>query len=360
MNNTITDKVRVVDLFCGIGGLTHGLEQVGLNVVAGLDCDETCEYAYNENNHSRFIPADVSTYPVAEVKKLFSNATTKILVGCAPCQTFSAQSRKLRKKKDLEKDPRWNLLNSFAKYVKGIRPEIVSMENVPGLCKFDIFNKFCQQLKDLGYFVNWQIINCASYGLPQNRRRLVLLASRYKFIDFISSDSPEFAMKRTVRDAIGGLPPIKCGQSDREDPLHRAAGLTTINFERIKHSKPGGTWRDWPSRLLTKCHKKESGKDFTSVYGRMSWDSPAPTITTQFFYVGAGRYGHPEQNRAISLREGALLQTFPMEYKFFKDPTKMPLTVISRHIGNAVPVDLGKMIGLSIQHHLKEVLQWKQ
>ena len=344
-------KEAVVDLFCGVGGLTHGLEEAGLNVVAGIDLDKTCEYAYNENNNSRFILADVSSYPAKQVNSLFKEADVKILVGCAPCQTFSAQSRKIRKHTDLTQDIRWHLLDSFADYVEKIQPDIVSMENVPELQKFDVFENFCNKLKINGYYIEHQIVDCAKYGLPQKRRRLVLLASKYAPISLL----PPSEKKKTVGDVIKGLPRLECGEIDAEDPLHRCAGLTQINMERIKCSKPGGTWRDWPDYLLTNCHKKNSGKDFTSVYGRMKWDEPSPTITTQFFYIGAGRYGHPEQNRAISLREGALLQTFPRTYKFFENPKTMAIATISRHIGNAVPVELGKIIGLSIKKHLDEV-----
>ena len=350
-------RTAVVDLFCGVGGLTRGLEKAGLNVVAGIDNDPTCEYAYNENNKSRFIKEDVSTYSAKDLAELFGDADCKILVGCAPCQTFSDQSRKIRKQKDLTTDPRWTLLNSFADYIEKIKPDIVSMENVPGLSKFPIFNEFCNRLKRNGYGDPYvQIVDCAKYGLPQKRRRLVLLASRYdKPINLVSHEDKRFAKKRTVKDAIGELPSIDCGQMHEKDKLHKCAGLTPINFERLKHSKQGGTWRDWPEDLLTSCHKKESGKDFTSVYGRMRWDEPSPTMTTQFFYIGAGRYGHPEQNRAISLREGALLQTFPKGYKFFRNTEDMAMSTISRHIGNAVPVDLGRIIGISIQEHLDKV-----
>ena len=141
---------------------------------------------------------------------------------------------------------------------------------------------------------------------------------------------------------------------DANDPLHRCAGLTPINLERIRQSIPGGTWRDWEERLMLNCHKKESGRSYKSVYGRMKWDEPSPTMTTEFYSLGTGRFGHPEQDRALSLREGALLQTFPEDYKFFQNVENMAISTISRHIGNAVPVDLGKIVGLSIQQHLAE------
>ena len=160
---------------------------------------------------------------------------------------------------------------------------------------------------------------------------------------------------RTVRDVLSNLPRLSQGEVDSDDPLHRSAGLSDINIKRIRQSKPGGTWKDWDESLLPECYKKPSGKSFGSVYGRMEWDKPSPTVTTQFYSFGTGRYGHPEQDRALSLREGALLQTFPKDYKFFEDIDKISISTISRHIGNAVPVDLGKIIGISINKHLENI-----
>lgn len=348
-------RATVVDLFCGIGGLTCGLKKAGLNVIAGLDNDPTCKFAYEANNHAKFIEADVSTYPAENIDKLYKKSDIKILVGCAPCQTFSTQANKYRKRIDKSTDFRWNLLKSFAKYIKEIQPDIISMENVPSLQSFDIFKEFKQSLEDMGYFVSHQVVNCAKYGLPQKRRRLVLLASKHGSINLLPHTADYFKEKRTVRSVLGNLPPIKHGQRHKKDPLHRCAGLTELNLERIKQSKPGGTWHDWNPELLPNCYKKESGQTYSSVYGRMCWDEPSPTITTQFYSFGTGRYGHPQQDRALSLREGALLQTFPDDYKFFQDEENMSIGTISRHIGNAVPVDLGWIIGLSINEHIKEV-----
>lgn len=348
-------RTAVVDLFCGVGGLTHGLKKAGLKVVAGIDNDPTCAYAYTVNNKANFIEADISKYPTSNVKELFGDADIKILVGCAPCQTFSTQANKYRKQIDTETDVRWNLLKAFAKYIKEIKPDIVSMENVPSLQSFDIFKEFKKSLEDCGYYVSHQVVDCAKYGLPQKRRRLVLLASKHGEVKLLPSTSKYFKEKRTVRSVLAKLPSIEQGKRDKNDPLHRSAGLTDINLKRIKQSKPGGTWRDWDVCLLPNCYKKESGQTFSSVYGRMSWDAPSPTITTQFFSFGTGRYGHPDQDRAISLREASLLQTFPKNYKFFQNEENMAITTISRHIGNAVPVDLGRIIGISINEHLKGI-----
>ncbi len=154
--------------------------------------------------------------------------------------------------------------------------------------------------------------------------------------------------------AIAHLPPIQAGETNKKDPLHQSCSLSPKNIERIKHSKPGGTWRDWNSKLTVSCHKKESGKTYPSVYGRMEWDKPSPTITTQFYGYGNGRFGHPEQDRAISFREGAILQSFPEDYVFADFNHSINKREIGIHIGNAVPVELGRAIGLSIINHLKE------
>lgn len=348
-------RTAVVDLFCGIGGLTCGLKKAGLRVVAGIDNDSTCKYAYETNNHAKFIEHDISTYPAAELLRYYDGSDIKILVGCAPCQTFSTQANKYRKRIDQETDFRWNLLKSFERCVREVEPDIVSMENVPALQKFQVFKDFKDALERMGYKVSHKVVACAKYGLPQNRRRLVLLASKLGDIKLLPESDPRFQNHRTVRSVIGNLPALKHGARNKEDPLHRCAGLSEINFERMKQSKPGGTWHDWDVSLLPRCYKKASGQSFTSVYGRMVWDEPSPTITTQFYSFGTGRYGHPSQNRALSLREGALLQTFPEDYKFFENEDQLSICTISRHIGNAVPVDLGWIIGLSIKEHLKSI-----
>lgn len=340
-------SVAVVDLFCGVGGLTCGLQQAGLNVVAGLDSDETCRYAYTTNNHSHFVCADISTISSRCIDKLYNRSTIKVLVGCAPCQTFSKQTNKYKNRIN---DKKWNLLRFFSQHVKNICPHIVSMENVPELIKYNVFRDFVSELKELNYHVYYKIINCSEYGLPQKRRRLVFLASRMGEISL--SPPPHLLKERTVRDVISNLPPLKHGQTDENDPLHRCSKLSEINIKRIRQSIPGGTWRDWDNALLLECHKKITGKTYSSVYGRMRWDEPSPTMTTQFFSLGTGRFGHPEQDRALSLREGALLQTFPLNYKFYEDPTRITIRTIARHIGNAVPVELGKIIGDSIISHL--------
>jgi DNA (cytosine-5)-methyltransferase 1 len=223
------------------------------------------------------------------------------------------------------------------------------MENVPSVAKHSVFDDFVEALQRMGYNVHQSVVDCSLYGLPQSRRRMVLLASRLGPIELIEPSRKKLA---TVRKAIGKLPRITHGGADAKDPLHTASRLSDLNLQRIRASRPGGTWRDWPDHLIAECHRRETGHSYPGVYGRMVWDEPAPTLTTQFYGFGSGRFGHPEQDRAISLREGAILQGFPKSYSFVPKGEPVHLKVLGRMIGNAVPVTLGKVIGESIVAHL--------
>ncbi len=226
------------------------------------------------------------------------------------------------------------------------------MENVPGLVSQKIFQQFLDVLQKHKYEVSYEVIDCADYGVPQHRNRLVLLASSLGPINLLS---PKILRRKrtTVRQTISKLQPLSAGEISDDDKLHQSASLSSLNIKRIKASKPSGTWRDWNKKLVAECHKKSTGKTYPSVYGRMSWDEPAPTITTQFFGFGNGRFGHPKQDRAISLREGAMLQSFPKSYKFIKENEVVSKKTIGRLIGNAVPVKLGEVIGKSIIKHVE-------
>jgi len=354
--------VSVVDLFCGVGGLTKGLELAGLNVVAGFDFDETCKYAYETNNNARFFHRDVTTVSANEIQELFPEEHIRVLVGCAPCQPFSKLTKRYRKEEkkkgregdQWQSDNKWKLLYSFANIVRNSLPEVISMENVPELRNEQVFMDFVNTLNGLGYYVNYQVVFCPDYGMPQNRKRLVLLASRLGNIELIApTHNPE--NYRTVQDVIGELPPIEDGGTNVKDPLHNAAKLSETNIQRIQQSVQGGTWHDWDEDLKLNCHKKKSGKTYASIYGRMCWDKPSPTITTQFYGYGNGRFGHPEQDRALSMREGALLQSFPQNYVFYDYSSVCSRKEIGIHIGNAVPVELGRVIGITIVNHLRKV-----
>ncbi len=338
-------KIEVIDLFSGVGGLTYGLRKSGLSVLAGLDNDVSCGYAYEKNNGAKFISTDISKFDFRKLKKIYSKGSIRVLVGCAPCQPFSSHSFKLHKN---EKDERWNLLDHFVRGIKVLKPDIVSMENVRGVTKTEIFKNFVNELKKLGYSVDWKVVYAPDYGVPQNRSRLILLASKLGKIN-IPKKTHEKNKYITVGDVISDLPKINAGETSKQDHLHQAKKLEPINHKRISQSKPGGTWHDWDKNLLPNCYKKNSGQTYTSVYGRMKWSEVSPTITTQFTSYGSGRFGHPEQNRALSIREGALLQTFPFNYDF----GDFPASKICRHIGNAVPPQLGIIIGKEICAHVK-------
>jgi DNA (cytosine-5)-methyltransferase 1 len=345
------ENCSVVDIFCGAGGLTHGFVKEGFKVIAGVDSDDTCGFAYEHNNDDAlFIPERVEHLDINLLKSLYPHGHTKILVGCAPCQPYSKAPRENRSKVE-----KWELLNSFAKLVESVEPDVVSMENVPELQTFNggsIYNKFVERLVEVGYIVTSFVAYCPDYGVPQKRKRLVLFASKRGKVELVEPTHTPHQYK-TVGEAIGHLPALAAGGVCPNDPLHSAANLTEINILRIMQSYPGGTWRDWDPELVLSCHKKQSGESYDAVYGRMAWHDLSPTITTQFIGYGSGRFGHPEQDRAISLREGALLQTFPEDYLFFEHDQKWFMERVAKLIGNAVPVDLGRAIARSIKQHLR-------
>ena len=341
------DMVSAVDLYCGIGGLTHGLVRAGISVVAGIDVDVSCKYAYEVNNGAVFINKGVEELTASDIARLYPVDHVKILVGCAPCQPFSRYTIKP------SPGEKWKLLSHFADFVRVIRPEVVSMENVPDLSKHEIFTEFLAVLHEKNYHTSYGLVNCVEYGVPQTRTRLVLFASRLGEISIVPPTHTS-ENQLNVFDTIGSLEPLRAGQASTTDPLHRASALNELNLKRIAASKPGRSWRDWPDELKLNCHKKRSGESFGSVYGRMMWDAPAPTMTTQCNGIGNGRFGHPEQDRAISLREAALFQTFPREYDFIDPELGFNFTGLARHIGNAVPVRLGEIIAQSIRLHLEK------
>lgn len=339
-------KIHAVDLFCGVGGLSCGLKDAGINVVAGYDIDNSCRSAFESNIGAPFISKDIREVRGADLLKLYPKSGFRLLAGCAPCQPFSRHMRGA----DTSNDVKWSLLDEFSRLVFEVRPHFVTMENVTGLRRTAVFRRFTSTLEELGYSVRHRSCYGPHFGLAQHRRRLVLLASA------LGSLKPLQDQQRdrfpTVRDVIGNLPPIDAGQQSSSDPLHKARVLTDINIRRIRASKPGGTWRDWPEELLAECHKRSTGSTFQSVYARMSWDEPAPTITTQAYNFGTGRFGHPEQDRALTLREAALLQGFPPNYKFSTNKRDVEFLSIGKHIGNAVPPPLGRAVGNHLIEHI--------
>ncbi len=335
----MTSQPEVVDLFCGVGALSHGLKKAGLRIVAGYDIDDRCKYAFEKNNGGRFYTKNVAKVSGTEIKAHFSEDSPSVLAGCAPCQPFSTYKQRY------DEDPQWSLVSKFADLAAEVQADYVTMENVPSLLRYKdgkVFSEFEATLKGAGYKVRHTVAHCEKFGVPQRRRRLVVLASRKRRLPALAFDP---AAGSSVRDAIGGLPAITAGERHPDDPLHVASALSDLNMRRIKASRPGGTWRDWPPQLRAECHIRTTGQTYPGVYARMEWDAPAPTMTTQCFGYGNGRFGHPEQDRAITLREAALLQSFPPNYDFLPPEEPVLMKEVGRWIGNAVPVRLAEAIG---------------
>jgi DNA (cytosine-5)-methyltransferase 1 len=337
-------KIEAADVFCGVGGLTRGLEKAGIEVKVGVDIDPACQYPYTSNNSAKFILKSVVRTSASDLRLRRKPRTRRLLAGCAPCQPFSSYHQQAD-----TSDRRWYLLKHFERLAGECDPDIITMENVPNLVRELVFKRFVKRIEKLGYYVSHEVVDCSDFGVPQTRRRLVFLASKLGPITLERSKRKR--SPKTVKQAISRLPVIKADEVHKSDALHQASGLSRLNMKRIKASKPGGTWRDWNAALVANCHTKKTGKTYPGVYGRMAWNEPAPTITTQFFGFGNGRFGHPEQHRGISLREGAILQSFARRYKFVAPGKRISRSAIGRLIGNAVPVKLGEAIGRTVVAH---------
>jgi DNA (cytosine-5)-methyltransferase 1 len=349
---TADSPVSAVDLFCGPGGLTYGLLQAGIKVEAGVDLDGQMEYAYVTNNPGvKFHRWDVARKNCRSIEKLFDPNKHRLLAGCAPCKPFSKLTNGVKRHDD------WDLLDNFSRFVAGILPELVTMENVPELADRgrEVFVWFVRTLKKLDYHVDWQIVHCPEYGIPQSRRRLVLLASRLGEIAIPEGRNRFPSRWRTVRQTIGKLPPLEAGGEHPSDPMHAASQLSPLNLKRIRATRhDGGTRHNWPDKLILDCHRKKSGESYFSIYGRMWWDQPAPTMTTLCTGIGNGRFGHPEQDRSITLREAALIQSFPRSYEFWPSDERLNRKAVGRMIGNAVPPRLAKELGRAIMEHVAD------
>lgn len=343
--------ISAVDLFCGAGGLTHGLLQAGIRVNAGIDIDKHAAHAYVANNPgAEFLNWDLTSQASASIAELFDPGRIRLLAGCAPCQPFS----KLTNGRGRHKA--WDLLDYFGRFIDDIRPELVTMENVPELAERGkpVLDRFLAVLERNDYEFDSAIVRCEQYRIPQIRRRFVLLASRLGTIGIPEGTARYPNQWKTVEQAIGHLPPVASGESCPDDRLHTAAQLSEMNMRRIKATPhDGGTQRDWPEELLLDCHRKQSGKSFYQIYGRMWWNRPSPTMTTLCTGLGNGRFGHPAQDRAITHREAALLQSFPEGYDFWPGGEKLNKSAVSRLIGNSVPPKLARALGSALLEHVQ-------
>lgn len=334
-----------VDVFCGAGGLTKGLIDAGIDVRLGIDIDRTLAETYERNNPTaKFMCANVSTLSGETLLERagVSDPNDLLLAGCAPCQSFSKQRR------GRFQTPERTLLGAFGRLVAEIRPGWILIENVPGITEvpgFSTYRRFVRLLRALGYRFQQGVLNAAMYGVPQHRRRFILIASQHCTPTLPRPNIREGKVViETVRKWISHLPPIAAGESHPSVPNHVAARLSELNLRRIRATPhDGGDRRSWPRELQLSCHVQAGTKSYSDVYGRMWWDRVAPTLTGRCTSLSNGRFGHPEQDRAISLREAASLQTFPEDYVFFG-----PRTRISQWIGNAVPVAFARALGRHI------------
>jgi DNA (cytosine-5)-methyltransferase 1 len=354
--NGITE-LKAIDFFCGAGGMTYGLTLSGIKVLAGIDNNEECKETYEINNpNSKFIPDDIKELSVNKLQKLTDirrNDDFLIFVGCSPCQYWT-QINTSKSKSSETKD----LLKDFHKFISYFLPGQIIVENVKGILDNQGESGLLNLLRFLEiykYTYDYKIINALDYGVPQNRKRFLLVASRTT--KEIRLPYPQSQEKLRVIDFIGvdnGFPKIGPGHNDNTDFLHTTADLTEKNIKRLEKTPSNGglrsAWKDDPELQIDAYKGKD--KTFQDTYGRMRWDKPAPTITTKFHSISNGRFAHPEENRGLSLREGATLQTFPKTYIF----KGSGIGSIARQIGNAVPQEMARRIGLSIVHNPNKTL----
>ena len=346
----------VYDFFSGCGGASRGFQNAGINPVFALDFDEDAASTFRKNFPDvLFSMSDIMRFDTSRLDELMlaGKKSPTLFCGCAPCQPFTKQNTT---KPDSKRDGRRFLLSEFGALVQRYLPDYVFVENVPGIRKVignSTLTRLKKRLEELRYHTTVGIVDSRKYGVPQRRRRLVLLASRHGPVDLPDpTHDPALDIPySTVREWIAHMPAISAGETHTTVPNHRAASLSSLNLERIKATPPEGSRADWPKRLQLSCHMKAGYCGHTDVYGRMKWDAPATGLTTRCISLSNGRYGHPEQDRAISVREAAALQTFPDDFTFSGS-----LNSQARQIGNAVPVLLAEILGLHIIDHRKRYM----
>ncbi|MEY8709476.1 DNA cytosine methyltransferase [Mangrovibacter phragmitis] len=337
-------KPKALDLFCGSGAVSLGLKQAGFDVVGAVDFDAGACRTYRENHPSvHLIESDIRSVEPNLFKDVIQG-NLDLLVICAPCQPFSSQNK--FKHKD---DSRRNLVDESKKFITSFEPSIVFLENVPGLASTEIFSNFKKWLRSVGYSVAEPLrIDAADLGVPQRRTRMVLIATKNVPLD--EAINIKTQKRINVADAIKSLPKPPIGRvSVGSDPLHYARKHSELNIERLKHIPANGGGREsLPLNLQLSCHRNTKKSSFSDTYGRMRWNDVAPTLTTGCTDITKGRYAHPEQNRAITLREAARLQSFPDTYKFLGNASQ-----IATQIGNAVPPEMMRIIALNLKKSIE-------
>lgn len=338
-----------IDIFAGGGGLTVGLKKAGFRVVAAVEIEPHAFSTYKANHPEvRAFKQDVRTVKGKSLLKFSPTGKVDLLSGCPPCQGFSA----LTSKKKVDADPRNQLVLEMSRLVEEVNPRIVMMENVPGLPKKGkvLFDELLQKLDSLGYVINYDVLQVADYGIPQSRQRLVLLAGKGFSVEFpekthAKAGEGDLLPWKTLREAIGSMPEpvvlsdIKDNSSPQQYNWHVVRSISPETLAILKAAQPGESRLKLPMELRPPCHKNR--KDgFNNVYGRLSWEQVSSTITGGCTTVSKGRFGHPERDRAISVREAALIQTFPKDY-IFDTPF---IDHVCEIIGNALPCDFAEVL----------------
>jgi DNA (cytosine-5)-methyltransferase 1 len=352
--------IAVYDFFCGCGGTSRGFQKAGMDIAFALDIDQDAKSTFMKNfPEAAFCGKSITEFTIYDLQQSLAKYkdSFKLFCGCAPCQPFTKQNTESPKH-----DDRKNLLTHFGNIIKACKPDFVFVENVPGLQKVPKhkhgpFPSFKELLKEMGYHITYGVVAAQDYGAPQIRHRFVLLASKLGDITIPVPTHGKHAENpyKTVYDAIYDLPAIAAGESysGRDVLNHRAAMLSDLNMERIRASThDGGGRNNWPKALWPDCYTR-TNKDgtthsgHTDCYGRLWWRKPATGLTTRCISYSNGRFGHPEQDRAISIREAARLQGFDDAFEFTGN-----LNSMARQIGNAVPVDVAFAMG---KHFIKHV-----
>jgi DNA (cytosine-5)-methyltransferase 1 len=334
-----------MDLFSGLGGLTEGLRKAGFDTKYAFEIDKIASRAYSLNHENTVvITQDIRKVNLEEIKQKLNGLEIHLLAGCPPCQGFSS-IRRLNKAKPIN-DPRNDLINEFVRFIEYFKPYTIMLENVPYLKQDELFIKTKKYLETMGYNIDAAVVNVKDYGIPQNRKRLVMIGSRLSPISIAKPNNK----KVTVRDCIGKLstPNNSKDKLHKIYPKHRPDIIKMI--EDIPHN--GGSRKDLGEARQLTCHTKKN-IGFNDVYGRLRWDDYSSTITGGCLNPSKGRFLHPEQNRCISAREAALLQSFPKKYKF---PTDVSRGNIALMIGNALPPKFSYYQAKNIKKHLMEHL----
>lgn len=345
MSTLSKNKYLAIDLFSGVGGLTAGMHRAGFKTEMAFELDELASKAYNLNHKkTKVITQDIRKVDIEEVKQQLNGQTIHLLAGCPPCQGFSSM-RRLNKQKSA-RDDRNRLVLEYLRFVKELQPLTIMMENVPGLINYYLFKKVVKELREIGYNPVVEILNVKDYGVPQNRKRLIMVGSRLGPLKVAEPINKKFTVRRTI-----GIMPLP---EETDDPLHKIFPEHTPEIYQLIKDIPhnGGSRKDLGKDRQLKCHQKEN-VGFNDVYGRLRWDDYSTTITGGCLNPSKGRFLHPEQDRCISAREAALLQSFPKKYKF---PVDAPRSSIALMIGNALPPRFSYYQSKNIKQHIIEHL----